>query len=105
MSGSDSSELETLRAVARAAAGIFEADGRLLCSPQDILREALLCAQSDFQVIECAGSSDGGVVDGMVFRRAELRIDLSLALAAYCEKFGWPERAGEEADSESEAAE
>ena len=105
MSGSKLSELETLRAVARTAAGIFEAEGLRPRSPLDILRETLLCAQSDFEVIEYACTSDSGVVEGMVFRRAELRIDLGLALAAYCEKFGWPERADEDTNSESEAAE
>jgi hypothetical protein len=96
-----SAELKALRAIALAAMSSFEARGiaHLGLKPADILHEALLCAQSDIDVIGSACHTGLGAVDSMVFRRAELRIDLAIALAEYCGKFGWPQRAtGEETE-------
>ncbi len=103
MSASQSSEINALRALVHAAVGSFEFQGPFDSdtSPKDILLEVLLCAQSDFNVIGDASHTGGGVVDSMVFRRAELRIDLGIALAEYCEKFGWPEEPVDEETSEA----
>lgn len=93
-------ELESLRELVRTAAYIFEATGATsVMSPQDILRETLLCAQADFSVIGDASHAGGGV-DSMVFRRAELRIDLGIALAEYCNQFGWPKKSADDDASE-----
>ena len=83
-----SPEVVALRKVVRAADGIFEFQGlphRLTSA--EILGEALRCARSDFEVIGDAAAEGSGMVSSMVFRRAELRIDLALALAEYREEF------------------
>lgn len=84
-----SAEVVTLRKLARAAEQIFEFQGLSIgqLTPLEILGEALRCAQSDFSVIGDASSVGSGIVDSMVFRRAELRLDLALALAEYREEF------------------
>ena len=83
-----STEIVALRKLARAAEHIFEFQG--ICgrmSPVEILGEALRCAQSDFAVMGDSTAVASGMADSMVFRRAELRIDLALALAEYREEF------------------
>ena len=83
-----SPEVVALRKLARAAESIFEFRGNLRRPPPaEILREALRCAQSDFAVLGDASSTGSGMADNMTFRRAELRIDLALALAEYREEF------------------
>ena len=86
----DRRELVALRKLARAALHIFEAEGlsHRPMSQLDVLSEALRCAQSDFAVLGDSACGSSGMADSMVFRRAELRIDLALALADYCEAFG-----------------
>jgi hypothetical protein len=86
-------ELKALRALVHAAARTFEFQGLAgTLTPKDILLETLLCAQSDLGVISDASHTGMGAAEDMVFRRAELRIDLGIALAEYCEEFGWPEK-------------
>ena len=83
-----SPELVALRKLARTAEHIFEFQG--LChrmTPVEILGEALRCAQSEFAVLGDSSCCGSGMADSMVFRRAELRIDLALALAEYREEF------------------
>ncbi|HEY4102541.1 MAG TPA: hypothetical protein VGM44_01575 [Polyangiaceae bacterium] len=83
-------ELESLREVAAAALQSFEARGLMAreWTPASILREALLCAPSDFEVIGDASDVGAGAPESMVFRRAVLRVELGIALAEHCEKFG-----------------
>jgi hypothetical protein len=84
-----SPEIVALRKLAHAAERIFEHEGitSRRMTPLEILGEALRCARSDFSVLGDASGAESGMVDGMVFRRAELRIDLALALAEHREKF------------------
>ena len=94
-----SPEVVALRKLAHVAASIFEFNGIMghQLTPVEILGEALRCAQSDFAVIGDASGTGSGMADSMVFRRAELRIDLALALAEYREEF--PLVAAEEAQA------
>lgn len=57
-------------------------------TPAELLAEAARCAQSDFAVIGDASQGCSGTIDCMVYRRAEMRLDLALALADYRERFG-----------------
>ena len=83
-----SPELVALRKLARTAEHIFEHQGiSRRMTPVEILGEALRCAQSEFAVLGDSSFSGSGTADSMVFRRAELRIDLALALAEYREEF------------------
>jgi hypothetical protein len=95
-------ELDVLRHLAGVAEHVFEAEG-CPSSPAQILRQALLCARSDFAVIGDACGEGSGTDDSMVYRRAELRIDLALALFDYRSEFGFPESANE-VDVEVESA-
>ena len=99
-----SPELVALRKLAHTAESIFDFQGIMghRLTPLEILEEALRCAQSDFAVLGDSSCGESGMADSMVFRRAELRIDLALALAEYREKF--PLAAADSADS-AEAAE
>lgn len=86
-----SPELVALRKLVRTAESVFEFEG--YChrgtpmTPLEILGEALRCAQSDFAVIGDSSCGSSGMSNSMVFRRAELRIDLALALAEYRTEF------------------
>ncbi len=84
-----SAELVALRKLAKVAEHIFEFEG-ITCrqmTPAEILGEAIRCAQSDFAIIGDSSHVGSGMADSMVFRRAELRLDLALALAEYRQKF------------------
>ena len=85
---SGSPELVALRKLARTAEHIFEFEG--ICrtmTPAEILGEAIRCAKSDFAVLGDSTAVGSGTADSMVFRRAELRLDLALALAEYRQEF------------------
>ena len=78
-------ELASLRAVAAAAAAIFEESG--VPGPptaMTLLKEALRCASEDISDL----GSLRGMAGSMSFRRAELRCDLALELVEYLEQGG-----------------
>jgi len=87
----ETAELLALRKLVITAEHIFDAEGVTLVdtamTPLEILSEALRSAKSDFAVIGDADMSCSGSDSSMVYRRAELRIDLALALAKYRKEF------------------
>jgi hypothetical protein len=81
--GMQETELEALRQLADAAERIFDHEGIHTKTPVQILQEALRSTQDDLTMLSSCESSDS-----MFYRRAELRIDLALALAEYRATFG-----------------
>lgn len=81
-------EVKALRKVADAAELVFQHEGIGDPTPIDILREALRAAKDDFEILGDSAQSELGVPHGMVFARAQRRLDLALALADYRERFG-----------------
>jgi len=81
-------EVVALRKLADAVELAFQNEGIGNPSPNDILREAIRCAKDDFELIGDASESGLGAPEGMVFQRAQLRLDLALTLADYRERFG-----------------
>lgn len=81
-------EVKALRKVADAVELVFQHDGIGDPAPIDILREAIRCAQDDFEILGDSAQSELGVPHHMVFSRAQRRLDLALALADYRERFG-----------------
>jgi hypothetical protein len=76
-------ELTALRKLADTAEHIFDHQGIHTKAPMQILQEALRSAQDDIVQL-----SDSEGADSMSYRRAELRLDLALALAEYRATFG-----------------
>ncbi|MGC4088314.1 MAG: hypothetical protein QM756_10525 [Polyangiaceae bacterium] len=96
-------ELDTLRALVRAAEKSFHYQGPITTNPTDVLVEALGAASEDFAVISDAEGAGGGVAPS-AFRRAELRCQLAIALFEYRSAFGFPEPAGEVVEQEGGAS-
>lgn len=83
-------ELDILRNLVGLAESTFEHQGEG-GAPVAILREALRCAQDDFDVIRDAQTTSDGGVEEMFFLRCDSRIALALALFEYREEFGYVE--------------
>ena len=83
-------ELGALRKLADAAERSFVNEGTIDGEPTpiEILREAIRCASSDFDLLDESYSNGLGMVDDFVFTRAQRRLQLALALAEYREQFG-----------------
>jgi hypothetical protein len=95
-------ELDVLRALVRQAEQTFEYDGPMTKDPRNVLTEALQSAADDFALFGDEVWVGGGTATNMMFRRAQLRCQLAVALFAYRQSFGFPEPIGKVVEEEGE---